>query len=410
MYRSRLFAVIAFMSWAGGVFSQDLSRLRLADGSGQERAQLKSASRDWSFDFLINGAIKNVSAEQFISWGNRAPLPQRPSILLRDGTRIVLDSVEQIVRFENGHLQLEPSEWEPMSIPRERLATIDYASDLSDLKATRFQLDRFFDRKEDVVVLSSGQSQRGRFVGIDTNLVRMNSGTEAIVIRRREIRSIRFANRIEQPRLLDEPYALIGLRNGGVLHSGSIWLDDKQRLSIDLGGGVIVKSKNGPLPGTDLIRSVRLIHPSVKFLSDIQPFAYKHIPFLTLQWSYGLDRNLFDAPLRYRAIPFSKGIAMHSLSRLAFRLPSGFDRFEAEIALDDSSGPGGSVIFRVFLENGGNWAEEFHSESIVFGMPATDCRVDLNRATGIALVVDGATDTDFLDHANWLDARLVKID
>ena len=99
---------------------------------------------------------------------------------------------------------------------------------------------------------------------------------------------------------------------------------------------------------------------------------------------------------------------MHSLSRLAFRLPAGFDRFEAQLGLDDSAGQGGSVVYRVFLEKDGRWTQAYQSETVLFGMPLVDCRVNLNRATGIALVVDGASDTDHLDHANWLDARLVK--
>ena len=182
-----------------------------------------------------------------------------------------------------------------------------------------------------------------------------------------------------------------------------------QRITIHLNGGLVLNSKTGVLPTREkLFQSVRLFHPSIKYLSDIQPFAYKHIPYFSLSRSYGLDRNLFDAPLSHRAVPFSKGIAMPSLSRLAFRLPSGSDRFESELGLDDSSGQGGSVVFRVFLELDGRWIEKFHTEKIVYGMPLVDCKVDLEQATGIALVVDGASDTDYLDHANWLDARIVR--
>jgi alpha-galactosidase len=85
-----------------------------------------------------------------------------------------------------------------------------------------------------------------------------------------------------------------------------------------------------------------------------------------------------------------------------------YRHFVAEIALDDTAGQRGSVIFRVFVAREGQWREALTSGVLRGGDPPQPISVDIAGAQAITLIVDYADQGDELDHANWLDARLVK--
>ena len=145
----------------------------------------------------------------------------------------------------------------------------------------------------------------------------------------------------------------------------------------------------------------------VTYLSDTKPLGYKHIPFLELPWKYGTDRNVLGGRLRSGGRIWTKGLGMHSTSRLAYSLNGEAKRFEAEVALDDHAGRRGSVVFRVFLLDANGWRTAFESPVVRGGDKPLVVSVALADARGLALIVDFADWGDQMDHANWLNARLI---
>ena len=79
-------------------------------------------------------------------------------------------------------------------------------------------------------------------------------------------------------------------------------------------------------------------------------------------------------------------------------------RFEAELGIDDSAGGQGSVQFRVLVDG----KEKFASPIVRGGDPPLPISVDIADAQKLELVVDYADRGDVLDHADWLNARLVQ--
>jgi hypothetical protein len=147
----------------------------------------------------------------------------------------------------------------------------------------------------------------------------------------------------------------------------------------------------------------------VVYLPDIKPVGYKHIPFLELNWPYRDDHNVLGGRLRTGGLIYGKGLGMHSTSRLAYQTDRRYRKFEAELALDDSAGRRGSVEFRVFLESGaGQWQPAYSSPVIRGADQPLPISIDISSATRIALIVDFSDRGDELDHANWLNARLIK--
>ncbi len=147
----------------------------------------------------------------------------------------------------------------------------------------------------------------------------------------------------------------------------------------------------------------------VDYLSDMKPSSYRHIPYLQLSWPFAADASVSGGRLRAGGMLYLKGLGMHSPARITYDLDEPFRRFEAEVAIDAAAGRNGSVVFRVFTDDGGgSWAERATSEIVRGGDPPVPISVDLAGGKRISLLVDYADRGDEQDHADWLNARLVR--
>jgi len=99
---------------------------------------------------------------------------------------------------------------------------------------------------------------------------------------------------------------------------------------------------------------------------------------------------------------------MHSAARVTYQLPDSFRTFQAELAIDDHAGKQGSVIFRLLTSDGGDWIEQHVSPVVRGGDRPRAVSVDIRGAKALSLAVEFADRADVLDHANWLNARLIK--
>ena len=100
---------------------------------------------------------------------------------------------------------------------------------------------------------------------------------------------------------------------------------------------------------------------------------------------------------------------MHSPSRITYDLERPYQRFEAEAAIDQEAENRGSVVFRVFVDDGsGQWQPRAATEIVRGRQPPVPISVDLAGAKRMSLLVDYADRGDELDHADWLGARLVR--
>ena len=140
------------------------------------------------------------------------------------------------------------------------------------------------------------------------------------------------------------------------------------------------------------------------YLSDIRPDEYRFLPYLETKWPYKTDRNVTGGQLRCGGRLYLKGLGVHSAARLSYRLDRPWSRFQAEVGIDDSTGGRGSVGFRVFVDG----KQKYTSPPIRGGMPPQAVSIDLAGAKQLDLVVDYGEAGDVMDHADWLNARLVK--
>jgi hypothetical protein len=195
---------------------------------------------------------------------------------------------------------------------------------------------------------------------------------------------------------------LIGLRDGSLVSANAVRADEKS-VDVELANGVKVKGN----AASDIV-AVQLLEGPVIYLSDLDKADYRAVPYLSVKWPFTRDRDVLGEPIVVRGNRYPKGIGLHSAARLTYRLDGDYRRFDSSVAIDDSAKGRGSVTFGVYTLRDGKWGEAFKS-GIVRGNEAPQpVSVDLRGAKGLTLTVDFADRGDELDHAVWLDARLVR--
>jgi hypothetical protein len=208
------------------------------------------------------------------------------------------------------------------------------------------------------------------------------------------------AAKIEPPR----PGVLVGLRDGSMLVcSGLSFQGDVATLKPAIIRGTPGEKEAAWTARREEVVFLQTIGGDARYLSEIEPTGFKHVPFLDSAVEYRIDRSVTGGRLRAGGRRYEKGIAMPSTSRLTFPLDGSTKKFQAEIAIDDDAEGGGSVTFRVFVDA----EERYRSEIVRGGDPPRPIEVDVAGGKQLSLVVDFAEFGDQLDHADWLNARLV---
>ena len=195
----------------------------------------------------------------------------------------------------------------------------------------------------------------------------------------------------------------IGLHDGSLVFAKS-FLADEKNLAIELANGT--KLNGGTVE--DIV-GIQSLDGRIVYLSDLEGADYRGTPYLTIQWPYTRDRNVLGDPIVVRGKLYLKGIGMHSASRLTYRFDDAYRRFDSAVAVDDSAQDRGSVTFGVYVLRDGKWGEAYKSGIVRGGEAPQPVSVDLKGARGLTLTVDFADRGDELDHAVWLDARLVRL-
>ncbi len=379
----------------------------------------------WNITFSTAGEKRDVPADDLVHWGARTDPETGPLVLLAGGGTIVADEV----RIEDDRLLVRSSLWgEPAGLDpfgTVRLPLSALRGVVLRLPAGPLGRDRLVQRilsaegAKDRLLLQNGDVLSGTLLGqrtqssddvapgLEPEFLEFDCGGGKIDVPLGKVVAITF-----DPTLVDAPTpsgvrVLIGFRDGTCITAAKVVSDD-QTIEATLATGVTIRSN----PGVNVWRELsllRVLGGRVVYLSDLSPAGYKHVPYLDLPWSYSTDRSVGGGRLRAKDVVYTKGLGMHSTSRLSYRLRGPYRRLEAELAVDDSAGGLGSVTFRVFVaDDAGEWKPAYGSPVVRGGDAPLSMSVDLSGAKHIALIVDFADRGDVLDHADWLSARLIK--
>jgi hypothetical protein len=404
------------------------------------RGQLIAVA-DARLTFAVDGQKKTIPAADLVRWGRCPEQGRAGALVLADGSLINAE----IVAADKDRLTADSDLFGTLKIPIESLAGVVFHA-----PSDRLRHDLLLDRlvraagESDRLILDNGDELTGLVDGIAAGQVNLKTDAGAVEpIKSDRITAILFnpALRIRTPHAPrpSSPHApreegpstphapREGTKNAADATSFWTAFTDGSRLlatRLSIDGNSLKLTAAGQsfaAPRSSLVFLQPLSGRAV-YLSDLKPAEYRQTPFVVLSWPYLPDRNVTGGLLRSANQLYLKGLGVHSAARLAYNLsplPSGersgvragarssaVDHFAALAVIDDSTAGQGSVIFRVLVDG----QERFTSPVVRGGDAPVPVSVDLRGAKKLELLVDYADRADVLDHANWLDARLIQQD
>lgn len=387
------------------------------------RGELVSIDADGRVTFRVSGgkekdgAIRMLSLKDLVRWGNPVAPRAQTIVVLADGGRIVTAADwtgGATVKITGGDVIVISEMWGEVRLSRGLLRGIVFApqqrvEDREKLVGgIRGELSR--SNRGDAVLLSNGDRLTGKLTELDRGSLAIETRGGAAKVPLSRVEAICFDNRSERPRDESVPKSaakqigkfVIGMRDGSLVYANAVRANEKSS-AIVLANGVKLK---GDAAG-DIV-AIQSLDGPVVYLSDLEGPDYRGVPYLSVKWPFLRDRNVLGEPIVVRGKRYLKGIGMHSAARLTYRIEDNYRRFDSAVAVDDSAKGRGSVTFGVYALRNGKWGEAFKSGIIRGGDEPFAVSVDLSGAKGLTLTVDFADRGDELDHAVWLDARLVR--
>ncbi len=354
----------------------------------------------------LAGGERTIAFQNLVRWSHPARLQSQPLVLLSDGSRLVVAanwSGSAPLQIAGDKITIRSDSWNETQLDRSQVRGLVFAERSHPGDRQRLENKvRAASGKQDQVLLTNQDHLTGKVKQLADGMltVEIESGDAELPIAR--VEAVILANGRHAAEPIHRARLVVGLGDGSLLYTKSVEAD-AAGARLETSGGV---NLTGGV--RDDIVSVQSLNGSFVYLSDLEPADYRHVPYLEIAWPYRRDCNLQNEPLRGGGKIYLKGLAMHSASRLTYRLDGTYRRFDADVALDDSAGNRGSVAFAVYLLRNGKWQEAFKIDIVRGSQKSHRVSVDLAGAAAMTLTVDYADRGDELDHADWLDARLVK--
>jgi hypothetical protein len=147
------------------------------------------------------------------------------------------------------------------------------------------------------------------------------------------------------------------------------------------------------------------------FLSDLKPdtFEWKSdidtskTPSVSAWYQLRVDEDLYGGPLMLDGRSYERGLALHSRTKLSYRLPREFERFAAVAGIDDRHRSDGSVTLTI---NGDG--KQLMSANLA-GSKRINIDLDLRGVRRLEILVDfGEDKVGYGDYLNLCNARLMK--
>ncbi len=356
--------------------------------------QLTGVDAQWRLTFRDDGQTRQLPAKELVRWGTCPEPTEQPLLVLADGGLLVAE----VLTIDAETLTVDSVLFGRLTLPLETVAGVVFQ--LPPVSARR---DRLLDRvgsaegHADSVWLLNGDEISGLIEAVDEDTVRVQADIGPISIEIARIAALVFNPDLKQQPKSTGPRAWLGTSDGSRLLATRLELDDK-RLRLTTSAALTWKTDPGELVW------LQPLGGRAVYLSDLEPTDYRHEPYLNLTWPYRTDRSVTGTHLRADGRVYFKGLGTHSAAWLSYRLDEPYERFEAELAIDDSTEGHGSVQYRILVDG----VEKYASPIVRGNDPPLSVKVDTTDAKRLELIVDYAEQADQQDHANWLDARLIR--
>jgi hypothetical protein len=344
----------------------------------------------------LDGQSQALPAEKLLQLRVSASSETAPStgaitVILSDGSRLR----GQTLAMDARGVQLTHPQLGPLLIPREQVRSLRMAPEDSAVAAAWDQLAAR-ESKNDQIVIRKGDvldHVDGVVGAIDETSVKFLLDGQDVPVKRERVFGILFARRDGKPASRGIKVDLVG--------------DETQFVSQ-------IAFKDGqwelPWPGKDLlragptaIRGVDFSAGKVVYLSTIEPREVEEVPYFLIMFPYQRDRSLEGRPLRVGARSFARGLAIHSRTRLRYRLGGEYRRFTAEAGIDPEI-PSADALVKIVGDGKTLFEENFTAAD---DPKSLDLPVD--GVVELDIIVDYGRDRlDIGDRIHLGDARVTK--
>lgn len=295
------------------------------------------------------------------------------TVVLGDGSRLRGNALAMTDRG----VQLTHPQLGPVSIPREQVRSLRMAAEDPVVAAAWDQLAAR-DSKNDQIVIRKGDvldHVDGVVGAIDEASVKFLLDGQDVPVKRERVFGILFARRNAKPTAREIKVDLAG--DESLFVSQLAFRNDRWEL---------------PWPGKELlraaptaIRGVDFSAGKVVYLSTIEPREVEEVPYFLIMFPYQRDRSLEGRPLRVGSRSFTRGLAIHSRTRLRYRLGGEYRRFTAEAGIDPEI-PSADALLKIVGDGKTLFEDNFTAadapkslDLVVAGVVELDIIVDYGR-------------------------------
>jgi hypothetical protein len=317
--------------------------------------------------------------------------PKSIEVTLIDGSRLVTTDLAA----DGDEFQLTWTYPSPVNLPVASLRAVRFNRNVSGKQLE--QAARTSSDTDTLFVMMDGKatSLQGFFDKLDADQITFQWRDRTRKLPRRELNGLVLAAVEEAPD--NTSRCRIQLANGSTLWAAVESLTDGL-LNIALAG-----DSKLALPWTAVVK-MTVNSPRMVFLSDLEPRTVHEEAIATFNRPWQRDVSVAGQPLTLGKRHFEKGLGVHARSLLVFDNSAGYDLFVATIGIDAETKGRGDCIFVVR----GDGRELFRGRVRGQDKPR-DVRVDIQQVRQLTLLVEPGAELDLADHADWCDARLVRV-
>jgi hypothetical protein len=249
---------------------------------------------------------------------------------------------------------------------------------------------------EDIVTLKNGDTVRGIIAALSASSVSVQrAGGEATDVPLDSVAKISFASTAAAAPALVHGYR-VGLTDGSAITAAKIKLAD-QKLELALPDGSTRSVAQSSLA------SIEHVNGPVVWLSSLTPTESIHTPFMDLAWPARMDRTVDGEPIRFGERTFSRGIGVHSYSKLTYSIDPSFKTLRTQYAISGDR-PYANVTVRVLLDG----KIVYEQPDVRSGALAPPVLIDIDGHKQIALEVDYGQNYDVQDRFNWIEPAFLR--
>ena len=255
------------------------------------------------------------------------------------------------------------------------------------------------ERTEDLVQMANGDTAKGIVTDITGTNVKINSNGNDLELAMDSIDCIYFAAAGKPKQQTDRSFR-VRLLDGSVLAATSVAFKGEE-LNFSLGANDQRKVPIGSVDG------VEQLNGPVSWLSSRIPEQVVQVPYYgSSPWPTRMDLTVGGRPIQFGNQIFSRGIGVHSYSRIDYALDGKYEAFRTQYAIaNDERRQYADVTVRIKVDGKvvhekPNLRADVLAPVVIVDLPKT--------AKMLTLEVDYGAANDTQDRFNWIEPALLK--